>query len=104
MVTCICELSPSDGNIPFSCQVIFYLLLFQFSLLALQTRIQPRFKTHRTISVRFMSGISFCTQKDWGVSGLTCVQDVWQDGNNTQLTVLTGLLHEVFIENLEPET
>lgn len=32
--------------------------------------------------------------------GLTCVQDVWQDCNDTQLTVLTGLLHDVFTEDL----
>lgn len=35
--------------------------------------------------------------------GLTCVQDVWQDGNYTQLTVLTGLLNDVFIEDLRDE-
>jgi len=32
---------------------------------------------------------------------LTCVQDVWQKTNNTQLTVLTGLRQDVFIEDLQ---
>lgn len=31
---------------------------------------------------------------------LTCVQDVWQDCNYTQLTVLTGLLQDVFTQDL----
>lgn len=31
---------------------------------------------------------------------LTCVQDVWQDSDYTQLTVLTGILQDVFIEDL----
>lgn len=35
-----------------------------------------------------------------GLASLTCVQDVWQDSNYTQLTVLTGLLHHVFIQDL----
>lgn len=35
-----------------------------------------------------------------GLAGLTCVQDVWQDGDYTQLAVLTGLLHHVFIQDL----
>lgn len=35
-----------------------------------------------------------------GLAGLTCVQDVWQDSDDTELTVLTGLLHHVFIQDL----
>ena len=39
-------------------------------------------------------------ETDVCVLGLTCVKDVWQDCNDTQLTVLTGLLHDVFTEDL----
>lgn len=38
-----------------------------------------------------------------GVCGLTRVQDVRQDGNDTQLTVAAGLLHHVFVDNLNGE-
>lgn len=38
--------------------------------------------------------------QEGGLAGLTCVQDVWQDGDYTQLTVLAGLLHHVFIQDL----
>lgn len=36
-----------------------------------------------------------------GVCGLTRVQDVRQDGDDTQLTVAAGLLHHVFVDNLK---
>lgn len=38
-----------------------------------------------------------------GVCGLTRVQDVRQDGDDTQLTVAAGLLHHVFVDNLNGE-
>ena len=37
------------------------------------------------------------------VCGLTCVQDMWQDTNYAQLTVLTGLLQDIFTEDLRDE-
>lgn len=38
--------------------------------------------------------------QEGGLAGLTCVQDVWQDSDYTELTVLTGLLHHVFTQDL----
>lgn len=37
------------------------------------------------------------------VCGLTRVQDVRQDGDDTQLTVATRLLHHVFVDDLNGE-
>lgn len=38
-----------------------------------------------------------------GVCGLTRVQDVRQDGDDAQLTVAAGLLHHLFVDNLNGE-
>lgn len=56
------------------------------------------FKCEHIVFVGF-----FFNNEARGVCGLTCVQDMWQDSNNAQLTVLTGLLQDIFTEDLRNE-